>query len=29
VHSRAEAVALVSQAGLADRLERMVDRNTS
>ena len=27
VHSRREAVALVSQAGLADRLERMVDRN--
>lgn len=29
VHSRAEAVALVSQAGLADRLERMVDRSAS
>ena len=29
VHSRGEAVALFSQAGLADRLERMVDRSTS
>ncbi len=29
VHSRAEAVALVSQTGLADRLERMVDGRAS
>jgi two-component system, NarL family, response regulator DevR len=29
VHSRAEAIALVSRTGLADRLERMVDRSSS
>lgn len=29
VHSRREAIALVSQAGLADRLESMVDRSAS
>jgi DNA-binding NarL/FixJ family response regulator len=29
VHSRSEAVALVAQAGLADRLERLLERNAS
>jgi two-component system, NarL family, response regulator DevR len=29
VHSRAEAIALIAQSGLADRLERMVERSVS